>query len=396
MFSLRFPRVMPSLHKRTRSPFWFAAYTASDGRRLKKSTKTSDRSLALKIALGWEELSKAGRAGRLVESQARKVISEIHERANGEPMHFHTALAWLNEWLAQKKGVTSERTLLKYTQITGEFISHLGDKVSAPLGAVSPREVRSFRDLLAKEGHSATTVNGALKILAAPFNAAVRLGYIAINPCAGVEHLRDEADIEKDVFTVEQVQKLVAVAEEDWKGVILAGFFTGLRLRDVTELRWDSVDFENGLLRVKTKKTGAIVLLPLHPDLSAWLEKQTRGIGKAPIFPELAGKTGGGKSGLSMAFRRVMNRAEIVGRVLRKRDANGAGRALNSLTYHSLRHSFNSALANAGVAQELRQKLTGHASKAMNAKYTHHELNALRAAVSVLPNVVELKSSTVK
>ena len=44
-------------------------------------------------------------------------------------------------------------------------------------------------------------------------------------------------------------------------------------------------------------------------------------------------------------------------------------------------------MANAGVAQELRQKLTGHASAAMNAKYTHHELDALRTAVAVLPSV---------
>ena len=41
----------------------------------------------------------------------------------------------------------------------------------------------------------------------------------------------------------------------------------------------------------------------------------------------------------------------------------------------------------AGVAQELRQKLTGHASAEMNAQYTHHELESLRAAVSVIPSI---------
>jgi integrase len=169
--------------------------------------------------------------------------------------------------------------------------------------------------------------------------------------------------------------------------VILAGYFTGLRLRDVTELRWDAVDFKTGLLRVKTRKTGAVVVLPVHPDFSAWLAEQTRGIGKAPIFPSLAGKTGGGKSGLSMKFRGIMGRAGIVGRVLRQRTENSAGRTQSSLSFHSLRHSFNSALANAGVAQELRQKLTGHASAAMNAKYTHHELDNLRAAVAKVPGV---------
>ena len=54
------------------------------------------------------------------------------------------------------------------------------------------------------------------------------------------------------------------------------------------------------------------------------------------------------------------------------------GGTRSSLSFHSLSHSFNSALANAGVAQEVRQKLTGHASAAMNARYTHHEIETLR------------------
>jgi integrase len=387
MFSLIFALAMPSLHKRSRSPFWVAAFCAGDGRRLKKSTKTNDRSLAMKLALEWEQAAKTGRAGRLVESQCRRVLSEIHEHANGEPLHFHTASAWLNEWLAGKKGVTTERTFLKYSQIVAEFINHAGERANAPLGAISPRDLRSFRDSLARAGHSPVTVNGALKILSSPFNAALRLGYIPMNPCAGVEPLRDDADVEKDVFTQEQVSQLIAAAEGDWKGAILAGFYSGLRLRDVTELRWEAVDFKTGMMRVKTRKTGAVIVLPLHPELAAWLGQQTRGIGKAPVFPDLAGRTGGGKSGLSMKFRGIMERAGVVGRILRQREEKSAGRTQSSLSFHSLRHSFNSALANAGVAQELRQKLTGHASKAMNAKYTHHELDALRAAVAVLPSV---------
>jgi integrase len=69
------------------------------------------------------------------------------------------------------------------------------------------------------------------------------------------------------------------------------------------------------------------------------------------------------------------------------REASGALRSQSSLSFHSLRHSFNSAMANAGVSSEVRQKLTGHASAKMNAQYTHHELDELRAAVSVIPRV---------
>jgi hypothetical protein len=44
-----------------------------------------------------------------------------------------------------------------------------------------------------------------------------------------------------------------------------------------------------------------------------------------------------------------------------------------------------SALANAGVVSELRQKLSGHADERSHATYTHHELETLRAAVAKLP-----------
>jgi hypothetical protein len=44
-------------------------------------------------------------------------------------------------------------------------------------------------------------------------------------------------------------------------------------------------------------------------------------------------------------------------------------------------------MANAGVSQEIRQKLTGHTSAEMNKIYTHHELAPLRAAVEKLPTL---------
>jgi hypothetical protein len=160
-----FALAMPTLHKRARSPFYVAAFTAGDGRRLKKSTKTGNRSLAMKLAVEWENLAKVGRAGRLVESQCRRVISEIHEHAKGESLHFHTANAWMNEWLAGKKGVTTERTNAKYQQIIAEFIQHAGERANIPLAAISPRDVRSFRDALARAGHSLRRSTARLKSL---------------------------------------------------------------------------------------------------------------------------------------------------------------------------------------------------------------------------------------
>ena len=60
-------------------------------------------------------------------------------------------------------------------------------------------------------------------------------------------------------------------------------------------------------------------------------------------------------------------------------------RKFSKRSFHSLRHSFNSALANAGVPEDVRMKLTGHSSKAMNEVYTHLQVDTLKHAVTSLP-----------
>jgi integrase len=62
-------------------------------------------------------------------------------------------------------------------------------------------------------------------------------------------------------------------------------------------------------------------------------------------------------------------------------------RKFSKLSFHSLRHTFNSSLANAGVSQERRMKLTGHTSAEVNTGYTHHEVETLRDEVNKLPRL---------
>jgi hypothetical protein len=62
---------------------------------------------------------------------------------------------------------------------------------------------------------------------------------------------------------------------------------------------------------------------------------------------------------------------------LQIRHASASCWPLRMIKQCSLRHSFNSALANAGVSREIRQKFTGHASADMNTLYTRHEFEAV-------------------
>jgi integrase len=79
--------------------------------------------------------------------------------------------------------------------------------------------------------------------------------------------------------------------------------------------------------------------------------------------------------------------------VARKKDGK-LGRNVSRLSFHSLRHSFNSAMANADVPLEIRQKLTGHASQDMNKHYTHLELETVRRAVHSISRLPGKASNT--
>jgi integrase len=345
----------------------------------------ADRGAALRLALQWEDASKAARAKTFTAAQAHKILRECVALSTGEPLQTFTCRQWLEEWLAGKNGATAAQTATKYKGAVKAFLSDLGPRADIILGAISPKDIRQWRDRRRKAGLSVTTCNQAVKLLKSAFGRAVSLGYLSVNPCAALEPLRDAEDATRDVFSQDQVATLVRTAHGDWRGLILFGFFTGLRLSDAANLTWDSIDGEHGLLRLRTKKTGVYVTIPLHSDLLAWLVQQPPGIGKAPLFPFLHGTSGAGKSGLSSQFKRIMMRAEIGGRILR--DAKGQGRKQSSLSFHSLRHSFVSALANAGVASDLRQKLAGHTDSKSHARYSHHEVDAMRSAIAMVPSV---------
>ena len=99
------------------------------------------------------------------------------------------------------------------------------------------------------------------------------------------------------------------------------------------------------------------------------------------LCPRLASKGTGGKHGLSESFKRILVKAKVDPMTV-----EGKGiRKFSRRTFHSLRHSFNSVLANAGVADEIRMKLTGHSSKMMNTRYTHLEVNTLKSAMTSIP-----------
>jgi len=83
------------------------------------------------------------------------------------------------------------------------------------------------------------------------------------------------------------------------------------------------------------------VRVPLVDFLCEHLNTMREFIDGQYICPELAERASGGKHGLSESFNRIVKRANID-----PLNVKGKGKyKFKRLTFHSLRHSFNSALA---------------------------------------------------
>ena len=399
---------MASLTKdsKGRSPYWIACYTAADGRQLKKSTKQTDRKRALEVCLALERAEDLAKKGTLTETRTRELLSEVLERTTGDTLPFFTAEGFLRDWLNGKEVSKAPNTFLNYSQTVNSFLAHLGKRAKLNIAAITPKDVSTFRDVQIASGKNPNSVRITVKNLRAPFNVARRQGIITTNPAEAVElpaatKNEDGSETSRHVFTSEQIAALLSAAAmrengktvlddgKDWHGAILFAYYTGARIADTANITWSAIDLPSRMLTFRPQKTKKEVKIPIHPELEAHLlEMSAPDSSKAFVFPKLAGKT---TSTLSRNFVAVMQRASIANPVLSK--ARGTkGRTVYALSFHSLRHSFNSAMANAGVSQEVRMKLTGHSDAATNKGYTHHELAPLRAAINSIPSPIGRKT----
>ena len=375
---------MASIHQRPRSPYWHASFLAPDGRWKLVSTKCTDRQKALSTAIEFERAAKLGRAGNLVEAQARKIVADIMERAGGEEtLRAPSVTDYFHQWLVGKTARNAKGTTTRYTVAVTDFLASLGNRAAKPLTSLTAGDVERFLNYRTNKGLAPQTVILDVTIIRAALNHARRQGIITTNPAEAVE-LPKGKSMERGTFTPAEVKMLVNAADGEWQTLILLAYFTGARLSDCCRMAWADVDLGAAMLTYTQGKTDEKVTVPIHGDLLAHLNTLA-GTDKAEVFimPHTANLKSGGRKGLSETFKLLMRDAGLDAGKVKKAGV----RQLSRRTFHALRHSFNSAMANAGVSQEVRMKLTGHKTESVNRGYTHHELKPLRAAVDKIPSL---------
>jgi integrase len=379
-------------HDSLNTPYWVARFTNHEGKRVNRSTKLTNRQKAQALADRWESAAKLAGRRELVQAAAVRVLDEMMVATIGEEMKRDSIgdyfLKWMNE--PGKHGKRSDATLKAYTTQISGFLAHLGEERSkASITSLTAAEIEAWRNAELRSGKSAKTTNTAVATLRAALEKAVRQGVILHNPAKAVDPIELAGD-EKMPFTREEVASLLkAAGDTDWRGMIAIGAFTGARLTDAAGMTWGGVDFDKGTLSFIPKKTQKTAPKPLviamHPQLAEILNALPAGIGKAPIFPTLHGRSSGSAGGLSNEFGALMKKTGIL--VARGSAKTGKGRVVNSKSFHSLRHFFVSDLAARDISSDIRKKMTGHSSDSAHARYTHLTLEHQRKALAKLPRI---------
>jgi len=326
-------------------------------------------------------------------------MAELTRDILGDALPASTVRAYFDSWLARKRGETSATTFAFYDGKTRHFLAWLGERADGDLSRLTSADVLAFRTSEA-ERVSASTVNHEIKFLRMVFEQAKRDGLLAENPAETVKTLKRTNRQTRRAFTMPELQRLLAAADDEWRSLILFGLYTGQRLGDLARLTWQNIDLESNEVRLVTSKTGRQQIIWMAEPLRRHVESLPAGDDpKAAIHPRaLASIERSGKAGtLSRQFYEVMASAGLVAKKAHRaaeEDAKGRNgrREVSEISFHALRHTATSLLKNAGVSPAIVQDIIGHESAAISANYTHIEGDAKRAALEKLPDVMALPS----
>ncbi len=225
---------------------------------------------------------------------------------------------------------------------------------------------------------SAKTANDYLEAIRCFFNWLIKNVCVQVNPLAWVEKVRTEGreTRQRRAFSGEEMRQLLAMVPADRKAVYLMAVHTGLRRSELAALKWGDMHLDAVMpfvqVRASTTKNSKPATMRLHPDVvKVMLEIKGDKQPDEPVFDRFP---------RIERFRRDLKKAGIP-----YRDGTG-----HFADFHSLRKTFGTNLANAGVPSRVAMALMRHSDRRLTDKiYTDESLLGTWSAFDALPNYTE-------
>lgn len=238
-----------------------------------------------------------------------------------------------------------------------------------PLSGLKDKRARAvfkeWRDEISKR--SLRTADYAWTVLARVFSWALDRGLIDANPCERGGRLYRNSRVDC-VWTDDDEARFHAVASKVLRLALTLASETGQRQGDLLRLPWAAYDGKT--IRLRQRKTGTRVSIPVTADLKAALDEAAKGKKSTIILTNQDGHPWT-ESGFRASWRKACEKAGIDG-----------------LTFHDLRGSAVTRLAKAGCTEAEIAALTGHSMNdvrsILDAHYLHRDPALAESAVRKL------------
>jgi len=373
---------MASLTKRNGN-YSIVFKTRLDGRSIKKTYAlgTKYKKIAEQKKVEYEKLYQAGKINPFDDNWNLQDYEKKQELA-GTAMVSPILSSLKKKFLQQKTNVTA-KTKKTYDQILTNFTEQVG--YTMPVRLVDANDVREFcfRHDLAN-----ASKKNYLRHLKVFFNWLVQEDYIESNPCDDiklpktrdnlVDKIIEEEDLNEIFKKFRQYQlkhkKARAIQSHEqmqlwFKPLITLAFYTGLRRKEIIQLRWEHVNLDHRFLRVTDTKNGSERTVPIFDPvywrLTAW-KKLNGNPQKGLVFPSP-------KSNVKIEIGLTGNTVSKAFKYYATKEA----KLKETINFHGLRHSCATFLLRKGFNVIEVKNMLGHKSLEVTNKYVHLVANDL-------------------
>jgi len=282
------------------------------------------------------------------------------------PTAFVEALRSFLDMLAVERGL-SANTLASYRRDVTDHLRYLTGSGLRSLRSVEEVHLLLYLGLLRRMELAPATVMRRLSALRAFYRFLVREEKLTTDPTANLPTTRLLRQL-PSVLTREEVERLLAQPDRDAprglrdRALLEVLYATGLRVSELVNLRRGDLNLDLGLVRCMGKGSKERIVPvgePAAQAVRAYLA--TRRDAAPALF--LGNK---GKALTRVQFWRIISRY-----------ARQAG-IRQTVSPHTLRHSFATHLLEGGADLRVIQELLGHANIATTQIYTHVTVDQLR------------------